>query len=221
MEGRARVSARRGLRLRESPGRGDVVEVLPLGTEVEVLERETWLRVRAGDEIGFVRADYLEPVPESPAATPSSDDVASIRPFSGDRFVGEPVLADADFVPALERLDAYAKETDVEIYVTSSFRQPSEPLSGAIVEPARMSNHLVGHAIDMNLRAAGAHFNSAVLRRGNLANLPAAVRAFIERVRSDPDLRWGGDFRQEDPVHIDDGLNHSDPDRWTEKLRTL
>ena len=37
-------------------------------------------------------------------------------------------------------------------------------------------------------------------------------------IRDDSELRWGGDFSPEDPVHIDDGLNVRDRDRWDKKL---
>jgi hypothetical protein len=47
------------------------------------------------------------------------------------------------------------------------------------------------------------------------------VREFIQKVRDAPGLRWGGDFNPEDPVHIDDGLNLTDPDRWQSKFDSL
>jgi hypothetical protein len=34
-------------------------------------------------------------------------------------------------------------------------------------------------------------------------------------VREDGELRWGGDFTQEDPVHVDDNLNARDSARRT------
>lgn len=37
-------------------------------------------------------------------------------------------------------------------------------------------------------------------------------------ISSDQTLRWGGDFSKEDPVHIDDNLNHRNPARWDAKL---
>ena len=58
---RARTTARSGLRLRASAQDGAIVDTLPLGTEVEVVQRETWVRVRTADgETGWVLGDYLE-----------------------------------------------------------------------------------------------------------------------------------------------------------------
>ena len=48
----------------------------------------------------------------------------------------------------------------------------------------------------------------------DLSSRPSDVREFIQAVSSDPGIRWGGEFSQEDPVHLDDGLNLSDPVRW-------
>ena len=69
----------------------------------------------------------------------------------------------------------------------------------------------------MNLRAeSGAFFNSKKLK--DLANQPKDVRDFIAKIRQDPDLRWGGDFRARDVVHIDDELNRKQPEIWDSKL---
>ena len=135
--------------------------------------------------------------------------------------MGAEVLADADFFPLLDRLNDLASASGVEIHVTSSFRDPDRAPSGAIVPPATRSNHFVGHAVDMNVKSQSGFFNSQKLKRANLAALPTEVRSFIQKVRDDPDLRWGGDFNPEDPVHIDDGLNRTDPARWQSKLDSL
>ena len=37
------------------------------------------------------------------------------------------------------------------MWVTNAFRKENQKLGGTIVTPASKSNHLVGHAIDMNL----------------------------------------------------------------------
>jgi hypothetical protein len=70
----------------------------------------------------------------------------------------------------------------------------------------------------MNLKSASGVFNSQTLRRPNRANLPPEIRRFLDLVRNDGELRWGGDFTPDDPVHIDDGLNRTDPARWDSKL---
>ena len=70
-----------------------------------------------------------------------------------------------------------------------------------------MSNHLAGHAIDINIVYKDKWYHSKLMRRSNLNNLPYNVRAFINSLRKDKYIRWGGDFSKEDPVHIDDHLN--------------
>ena len=219
MTGRAEVTARSGLRLREEPVDGTVVTVLGSGSTVYVLERVDggrWLRVRQGSHEGFASATYLRLIPR-PDAQPAS----SLRLFAGSQMIGKPVRVDEEFVPHLERLNERARQSAIQVFVTSSFRKPNDALRGTVVPPARRSNHLVGHAIDMNLKSESGFFNSKRLRRSALGDLPGEIRDLITWVRKDDLLRWGGDFRKEDPVHIDDALNVRKPDRWEEKFRAV
>jgi hypothetical protein len=245
------VIARGGLPLRKTPKAGAVLSKLRRNTRVDVLEKETWLRVRTRDgSVGYVLADFVEVAPqdlfptpepqpaaraattrrraapvaraETPrgpaAAAPQPSPACEIRIYRNDRFTGNELRADTDFFTSLDRLNQFAAACGVEIFVTSSTREPGRSVAGAIVPPATRSNHLIGHAIDMNVRFDGRLFDSAALKRDNLPNLPAAVREFIESVRADATLRWGGDFNPEDPVHFDDGLNRRDPALWDSKL---
>lgn len=230
------VIARGGLNLRKSPGTGKFIKALRRGSKVDVLGEETWLRVRtsAGEE-GFVLADFVELSPETLVAPPEPpapeapeepkvpeeravSDVCDIRRFRHPRFIGNEVRVDFDFFPLLDTLAGFAEECGVEIFVTSSTREPERKVSGAIVPPASRSNHLVGHAIDMNLQSPNGFFNSQKLKRGSLPDQPREIRDFIAKVQEHPVLRWGGDFRREDPVHIDDSLNNRDPELWDAKL---
>jgi hypothetical protein len=215
------VIARGGLPLRKTPKTGAVLSRLRRNARVEVLEKETWLRVRTRDgSVGYVLADFVEAAPEAlfPAAVPEPAGKCDIRIYRNDHYTGNELRADVDFFPALDRLNGFAADCDVEIFVTSSTREPGRTVAGAIVPPATRSNHLVGHAIDMNVQFDGRLFDSKALKRDNLANLPAAVRKFIERVQADATLRWGGDFNPEDPVHFDDGLSRRDPALWDSKF---
>jgi hypothetical protein len=50
----------------------------------------------------------------------------------------------------------------------------------------------------------GRFYRSVELRR--LDEQPEQIRAFIDALRSDGVIRWGGDFSTADPVHLDDGF---------------
>lgn len=55
------VRARGGLNLRKSPKTGKVLSTLRKGSKVDILEEETWLKVKARDgSVGYVLADYIE-----------------------------------------------------------------------------------------------------------------------------------------------------------------
>lgn len=137
----------------------------------------------------------------------------ALTTFTGSDFVGEAVTADVEFVDSLNAINGHAVAAGVDLHVTSSFRT-STVVPGAIVTPATMSNHLAGHAIDMNVlygASKSTWCNSACLG----GTQPAAVQTFIDAVKGDAGLRWGGDFTPSDPVHIDDGLNVNDATGYT------
>jgi peptidoglycan hydrolase-like protein with peptidoglycan-binding domain len=139
--------------------------------------------------------------------------------YEGSRFQGKPCQADVEFVPALDKINTFAEQADVFIHVTSSFRTSSN-VAGAIVKPATRSNHMAGHAIDMNVvydnKTKTA--NSTIL--GKYPNVPEPVKQFIKSIIDDKGLRWGGKFNTTDPVHIDDGLN-GDMAKWDKRYQAM
>lgn len=138
--------------------------------------------------------------------------------FQGSRFIGKPCRADKRFVPLLKRINKYAEEADVDIVVTSSFRTTTN-VAGAIVRPARYSNHLIGHGIDMNLAYGnGKHANSKELTK--YPNVAKPVAKFLKSIIDDEDLRWGGTFRNKDSVHIDDHYN-KDKKKWKKRYKLM
>lgn len=139
--------------------------------------------------------------------------------YRGDSFEGE-VRCDEDFVPALQRLNEYATRADLRLHVNSSLRDPAAPVAGAIVAPEKLSNHHVGHAVDVNPVIGGQVIHSSRLRP--LQEAPLPFQLLVQLVRDDPVLRWGGDFRTEpDPVHFDDNVKRLDPDAWSRKLAEI
>ncbi|MEO6232671.1 MAG: M15 family metallopeptidase [Ferruginibacter sp.] len=139
--------------------------------------------------------------------------------FEASRFMGQPCRADVQFIPSLKKINDLAEKADVFILVTSSFRTSSN-VRGAIVKPATRSNHMAGHAIDMNLlyNNKSKSANSAILAK--YPAVPEPVRLFIKSIKDDPTLRWGGDFNKIDPVHIDDGLN-MDMAKWDKRYLAM
>lgn len=134
---------------------------------------------------------------------------ANIR---GDR----DIIVHEDFLPSMRKIDKYAEENNVKLFVTSSFRRSSS-VSGTVVSPAEKSNHMVGHAIDFNIDYSGGRANYNYLRKSNEENWDKDVAGFIKDVKDDPVLRWGGDLVPEDPIHIDDEYN-SDLEVWEQKF---
>jgi len=134
-----------------------------------------------------------------------------IVPYLHDALVGKPCFIEASFIPKMDLLCYYAVQCDIKIYNISSYRK-STNVPGAIVHPAKMGNHLVGHALDGNLVDGKIFWNSIKMREGLTGN----AKKFIDLVRAGKILRWGGDFHDKDEVHFDDGLNLSDAKKWHE-----
>ena len=133
---------------------------------------------------------------------------------------GKPIIVDYYFINSMNRLNSYAKQNNLTLFVTSSFRKVDEEVNGAIVSPAKMSNHLAGHAIDMNIEYDGSWFDSKLMRRKNMKNLPHSLQNFFNDIRRDKVLRWGGDFSIQDTVHIDDHLNKNQK-AWLDRYKTV
>lgn len=127
---------------------------------------------------------------------------------------GRQILVHRDFLGVVRRLDAYARMSGVKLLVVHSYRRPAAVLKDAKVQPGQRSNHLAGHALDINIRRGLKLFMFDDLNRASFPGLPEEVQAFIQRVRDDSLMRWGGDFEMEDPIHIDDGINIRLPEQW-------
>ena len=52
--------------------------------------------------------------------------------FTGSNFTGTTITCDVLFVPYLEQINTYAKDNNVDIYITSSYREDAN-VDGAIV----------------------------------------------------------------------------------------
>lgn len=130
------------------------------------------------------------------------------------------VVVDLAFVPCMDKINNYARENNVVICVTHSFRRKNQKLTKTIVPMATKSNHLVGHAIDMNVLFNGVLYESKDMYKTKWDTLPLNVKNFLNQVRKDPILRWGGDFSPEDPVHIDDKLFSRNPALWQKLYET-
>jgi len=224
---RGRVKPESGLNLRKKPN-GEKIEVLEHNEEVRILEEVSFFRIKTSSgHVGYVHGDYLEKMPGLTSIEPLSAGEESAPSelfeqvtFSHKNFAGEVAKVDRDFVLALNRVAQYAGHNALKVWVTSSTRSMTNQVRGAIVPPASKSCHHIGHAIDMNLLLDGTLYNSKKLKRGNLGTLPEPIRVFIDSIRADEGLRWGGDFNVEDPVHIDDDFYRKQKILYAAKLQS-
>lgn len=88
-----------------------------------------------------------------------------------------------------------------------------------IVKLVENSNHIVSYAIDFNIRHNGESYLSVDLCQANFDDLPLAVKGFLNSIRMDDELRWGGDFSIEDPIHIDCPLNYTSRTLWEKNAK--
>ena len=136
----------------------------------------------------------------------------ALTTYSGSNFTGEQVVADVQFVSALDAINKHAVDNDVNLLITDSFRPHGRPVRGAIVPPASRSNHLAGHAIDMNVMYGPGKRRSATRSALLVATRRRPSRASSPRFATTAPC-GGGRLRQARPVHIDDHLN-ADDDAW-------
>jgi hypothetical protein len=114
-------------------------------------------------------------------------------------------------------MNAIALQHNMIVVITSSYRKDTN-VTGAIVTPAHMSNHLIGHAIDCNVKSkiTGQYFDSTKMGDGTDAD-----ELFLEDVDRNTDLRWGQAFNKPDSVHFDDAINIKRPIVWQQKFNSV
>ena len=127
---------------------------------------------------------------------------------------GHVITIHEDFKPYLDKMNFIAVDLSIVVWVTSSLRH-STNVPGAIVTPAKMSNHLTGFGIDCNLQRGSVWYNSK-----GMASPIGAILDFILQCEA-IGLRWGGRFSTPDPVHFDLPVNLKDPKKWQEIYDSL
>lgn len=118
------------------------------------------------------------------------------------------MLVHQDFVAWVAAMDKTAEDQAVSLRVNQAFRVQGLPVSGAVVPPASSSQHLIGHAIDVNIVDGSTVNTSAMFIAGTAT---AAAKAFVQAAK-DLGLRWGGDFSPKDPPHFDRRVMHTSDD---------
>lgn len=125
--------------------------------------------------------------------------------FKHPILIGKPCEIDEVFESDMNDLCSYAQECSLNLFVNSSLRN-TIVVPGAIVTPAKQSNHLAGCAIDANIvTSTGKWYNN--LSMFDADKIDRNVSDFLKLVRKHPRLRWGGNFGERDMVHYDNGLN--------------
>jgi hypothetical protein len=122
------------------------------------------------------------------------------------------LLVDREFMPYVTEWNSCAKSAGTTIHVTSSYRTLS---SNAGAGGVSSSNHLAGHAIDMNVIGTNGRLcNSVCLRKSNKDNIPGVQATINCWNRLAAPSRWGGNpaFNIRissglDSVHLDDSIN--------------
>ncbi|KAI8520535.1 hypothetical protein Bbelb_002890 [Branchiostoma belcheri] len=125
----------------------------------------------------------------------------TVRAYSNNNFVGDPIHVEDGFRGAMDSINSAAGRCGVKVWITHSWRKLGAFIGGAIVQPASNSNHLVGHAIDMNIQRSDGSLCNGDCLQGQWDN---AANCFLDEVIA-AGLTWGGVFN--DPVHIDDRYN--------------
>lgn len=119
------------------------------------------------------------------------------------------VLIHADFADTVSStLNDEANKAKVTLNINQTFRVQGAHVGGAVVTPAKKSQHLIGHAVDLNIVDGDTVNSSAMFNGGTETD---AADKFVTGVKSHG-IRWGGDFSPADPVHFDDDLDPKSED---------
>ncbi|WP_281614737.1 M15 family metallopeptidase [Flammeovirga sp. SubArs3] len=125
--------------------------------------------------------------------------------ISGSNFKN--IYLHKSFIKNMIELDSMLEKNGLEMRVNQGYRHKRHRLLGAVVSPSSVSNHLAGEALDFYLVGKEKNYYHKDLKRENYSQLPKEVKQFFNDIRNSALLRWGGDFKREDPIHIDFPLN--------------
>ena len=106
-------------------------------------------------------------------------------------------------LPLLKKLYTLAKEKQVTIKINQALRIIGVPVSGAVVPPSSKSQHLIGHAFDLNI-VDGSNWNTSINFKKKTASENA--KKIIKSLK-DGGYRWGGDWSIPDWPHFDSYLD--------------
>ena len=139
-----------------------------------------------------------------------------IKKFTASNFEGA-CNVDEDFIKYLNEMNTIVIKHDMIVVITSSYRKDAN-VKNAIVTPAKMSNHMIGYAIDCNLKnkKTGEYYNSKKMGDGT-----GADEIFLKEVDEKTELRWGQAFNVPDSVHLDYPLNKLNPVLWQQKYNKI
>lgn len=130
--------------------------------------------------------------------------------------LGKPLIITQPFVKYMDKIMIACYVNKVKLYITSSLRTPEQIVKGAIVTPAKMSNHFVDCAFDCNIYDS----KGKLWTSKELMYPKNEIKDFIEDVKKEG-IRWGGDFKIKDPVHFDFPLNIRFPEQYKEIYNAL
>jgi RHS repeat-associated protein len=144
--------------------------------------------------------------------------------FAGpSAFIGKSLVVDKTFLPVIVAMNDFALSRGIKIDVTSVARPFGQPVSNAKVPPAADSLHLIGRAIDVNfVDKDGRRYSFSDMAQGKMSQ---NVRGFVDdlkamtfstQIDTNRSPRWGGDFRNVDPVHFDAPTS---PQNWNQLFK--
>lgn len=146
-----------------------------------------------------------------------------IQEYKHRLLTGKTCMVHTDFIPAMDLFCRYLEIVKCSASINSSYRPNANNINGAVVTPARRSNHMVGCGIDANLvDSKGKMWSSEMMEvfcpESSKYNTKIVneISQFLNLIRRSRTLRYGGDFRTPDPIHYDNAINISNPKRWDE-----
>ncbi|MCK8095273.1 MULTISPECIES: M15 family metallopeptidase [Pseudoalteromonas] len=117
---------------------------------------------------------------------------------------GEFVVS-ATLITEIKAMNIEAKKLGLKLVLNQTVRQLGVSPNGAVVTPAKRSQHYIGHALDLNI-VDGSNWNNSTAFKTKSAT-SSAIK-FIDAMKK-RGLRWGGDFTRMDSPHFDKQLSAS------------
>jgi uncharacterized protein YcbK (DUF882 family) len=123
----------------------------------------------------------------------------NFKKTSSSKILKNEMVISKSALELVTNINSKAKNKKITIKINQAFRENKIKVSGAVVTPAKKSQHLIGHALDCNIVDGNNWNNSTAFKNKTETDKAKELITILKGLN----YRWGGDFIPVDTPHFD------------------